>query len=404
MVVSRAAAVTSINKGRPKRVAVRKTKSVNLNENIGCGGNLRHDAVAKWFRGIRDASWFQSAIIGVIFVAGALVGIQTYEIQDDSITTLDDIVLGIFVMELVVKFIAEGKRPHWFFKDAWNVFDFLVVLASFLPIGGGNAVTALRLVRLLRVLKLVRALPKLRILVMGLLKSMSSIAYIGLLLGLLFYLYAVLGVILFSANDPVTMGTLHIAFLTLFRCATLEDWTDVMYTAMYGCEDYGYGGIEDLCVKSSKQPFFSVAYFVSFIILSSMMILNLFIGVITSSMQDAKTELMAELEAERAAKQEDADKGVEMQLKQFGELLATVEEEVTAYAALEKERKASSLVTLSAKNVLINHEVSVTAKDVDKVEKALRSAASVGPAGAASWRRTPEVGGGSVDKKSSPGS
>ena len=167
--------------------------------------------------------------------------------------------MAIFIIEIVVKMVAEGNRPHDFFKDAWNVFDFLIVVVGLLPFGG-SAVTALRLVRLLRVLKLVRALPKLRILVMGLLRSLSSIAYIGLLLGLLFYLYvhvptvrtcthalllwrlthrcdaryAVLGVSVFGTNDPMLMGTLHIAFLTLFRCATLEDWTDVMYINMLG--------------------------------------------------------------------------------------------------------------------------------------------------------------------------
>lgn len=359
-------------------------------EHIGCYGSDRHHKLAKVFARLRDANSFQTAIIGVIFVAGALVGIQTYNVQDPAIDTLDSVVLGIFIIELAVKFIAEGKRPQMFFTDAWNVFDFIVVVVGVMPIGGGGAVTALRLVRLLRVLKLVRALPKLRILVMGLLKSMSSIAYIGLLLVLLFYLYAVLGVIIFGANDPLTMGTLHIAFLTLFRCATLEDWTDVMYTAMYGCEEYGYVGNEDICLHNSANPELSVMYFVSFIILSSMMILNLFIGVITSSMTEAKAELTAELEAEKAAKQDGSEQGVEMQLRAFGDLLELIEDEVTNYASMEKERKASSLVTLSARNVLKNHEMSVTAKDVERVEKQLRATMSNGPAG--SWRRmSPEA-------------
>lgn len=69
---------------------------------------------------------------------------------------------------------------------------------------------------------------------MGLLLSMSSIAYIGMLLMLLFYLFAVLGVSVFGFNDPVHFGTLHMAFITLFRCSTLEDWTDVMYISMFG--------------------------------------------------------------------------------------------------------------------------------------------------------------------------
>lgn len=96
--------------------------------------------------------------------------------------------MAIFILEIVIKVIAEGAAPWLFFTDSWNCFDFGIVAVGLLPIGGGSAVTALRLIRLLRVLKLVRALPKLRLLVMGLLQSMSSIAYIGLLLGMLFYL------------------------------------------------------------------------------------------------------------------------------------------------------------------------------------------------------------------------
>ena len=137
-------------------------------------------------------------------------------------------VLVIFVLEIVVKFIAEGRSPWLFFTDNWNVFDFLIVAIGFMPIGGGGSVTVLRLLRLLRVLKLVKALPKLRILVIGLIKSFSSIAYIGVLLVLQFFLFAVLAVSVFGENDPVHLGNLHIAFLTLFRQATFEDWTDVM--------------------------------------------------------------------------------------------------------------------------------------------------------------------------------
>ena len=100
----------------------------------------------------------------------------------------------------------------------------------------------LRLLRLFRTLKLVKALPKLRILVMGLLMSLSSIAYIGLLLLIVFYIFGIVAVMIFGKNDPVNLGTLHIALVALFRAATLEDWTDLMYTSMYGCDAYGYAG------------------------------------------------------------------------------------------------------------------------------------------------------------------
>jgi len=164
-----------------------------------------------------------------------------------TLGVMDIAVLWIFVLEIVVKFAAEGKTPWLFFKDSWNVFDFFIVAVGFMPIGGGGSVTALRLLRLLRVLKLVKALPQLRILVIGLIKSFSSIAYIGALLILQFFLFAVFAVSVFGHNDPIHLGTLHIAFLTLFRSSTFEDWTDVMYIGMYGCKHYGYDGMEDQC-------------------------------------------------------------------------------------------------------------------------------------------------------------
>ena len=112
--------------------------------------------------------------------------------------------------------------------------------------GGGDFVVVLRLPRLLRVLKLGRALPQLQVIVSALIKGLSSIGYIAMLLFLIYYLYAIVGMFLFctpgACNDPWHFGSLHITMFTLFRCSTLEDWTDVMYINMYGCDVYGYKG------------------------------------------------------------------------------------------------------------------------------------------------------------------
>lgn len=155
---------------------------------------------------------------------------------------LDEVVVGVFVAEVVVKVLSEGRRPLEYFRDRWNMLDFAIAALSLIPLHSSvgtdrgrasdstQAVVVLRIVRLLRVLKLMRILPKLRILVLGLLSSLSSIAYIGLMLLLLFYLYAVLGTTAFGENDPVFFGSLHTSMLTLFRVATLEDWSDCMYT------------------------------------------------------------------------------------------------------------------------------------------------------------------------------
>jgi voltage-gated sodium channel len=244
-------------------------------------------------RKIAKARWFSRLITWVILIAGVLVGIETYPnmVADHGHTLhlLDAIVLWIFVAEIVVKMTAEYPRVHRYFFDPWNIFDFCIVAAAFLPLDA-QFVTVLRLVRVLRVLKLVRALPKLQILVSALLKSIPSMGYVSLLLLLLFYLFAVTATFLFGANDPVHFENLQISMLSLFRVVTLEDWTDVMYIQMYGCENYGYSGIEHLCTNSQAYPVFGAAFFVIFVLVGTMIVLNLFVGVIMSGMDEAQRE------------------------------------------------------------------------------------------------------------------
>ena len=123
-----------------------------------------------------------------------------------------------------------GDRIRYYNKFKFIDDDFVVVVGSLVP-GGGSMVTMLRLLRLLRVLKLVKALPQLAVIVNALIMGLGSIGYIGVILCLVFYMFSILGMMLFENNDPWHFGTLHVAMLTLFRCATFEDWTDVMYVS-----------------------------------------------------------------------------------------------------------------------------------------------------------------------------
>jgi voltage-gated sodium channel len=107
---------------------------------------------------------------------------------------------------------------------------------------------------------------------------------------MLFYLYAVTATFLFSGNDPVHFANLQTSMLSLFRAVTLEDWTDLMYINMFGCANYGYGGIEHLCTASASRPVLAAIFFVSFILVGTMIILNLFIGVIMNGMDEARAE------------------------------------------------------------------------------------------------------------------
>jgi voltage-gated sodium channel len=289
---------------------------------------------------LRDNRCFTGFIVAVIFLAGALVGIQTYPIQGTTLALvceiLDIIVLWTFVLEIIIKFFAEGNKPWQYFSlNLWNCFDFVIVVISFCPIGGGGAVTALRLLRLLRVLKLIKALPKLQVLVIGLIKSLSSIGYVGALLLLVFYLFAILGMGFFGENDPVHMSELFLTMLTLFRAATLEDWTDIMYIGMYGCENYGYQGIEHLCVKSNPMGFWAALYWIAFVLISNMMILNLFIGVIASSMADAQCELNEE---EASKELGETDESLQYRLTEIHALIQKASVELDTFSKEETKQ------------------------------------------------------------------
>jgi voltage-gated sodium channel len=250
--------------------------------------------MVKICKSIADSKAFQNFVTLAILVAGVLVGIATYpEFSEEHHTLLEilnKVVLVIFIIEILVKLVAEGNKPWRYFYDAWNVFDFIIVAAAFLPFAG-SSVAILRLLRLLRVLKLIKALPKLQMLVGALLKSIPSMGYVSILLLLLFYIYAVAGVFFFGENDPTHFADLQTSMLSLFRVVTLEDWTDIMYINMFGCANYGYDGAMDICTNSVGNPAGSVIFFVSFVLIGTMIFLNLFIGVIMNGMDEAKAEM-----------------------------------------------------------------------------------------------------------------
>ena len=172
-----------------------------------------------------------------------------------------------------------------FFRDGWNVFDFIIVAVCFLPFDT-KFIYVVRLVRILRILRLITALPRLQVIVGALLRSIPSMGYVSALLFILFYIYAVMGVHFFAANDPVHFSSLYVSLLSLFRVVTLEDWTDIMYIGMYGCDQYGYHDQAHLCTSSMARPILSPLFFVSFVLMGTMVMLNLFIGIVINNMTD----------------------------------------------------------------------------------------------------------------------
>ena len=284
-------------------------------------------------RAVTTHGAFQGAVLAVIVAAGLLVGLET----DDELmrapaaaafaASMAWAIPLLFTTEVGLKIVAEGLDPHRFFRSGWNTFDFLVVAVSLTP-GLGNdraLMPLLRLVRLLLVLKMLKSQPTLRINVSALIMGLSSIGSIGVLCFLVFFFFAVCGVILFRQNDPWHFGNVHLALLTLFRCATLEDWTDVMYINMFGCDKYGYDAMLKKCVAPRALGYLAVAYFVLFTLIGALVLLNLFVGVITMNMEEAGAKYREEVAlearvAEVAALAELSEAQVELYRDVFGML------------------------------------------------------------------------------------
>ena len=147
-----------------------------------------------------------------------------------------------------------------------------------------------------------------------------SHSYIALLVFLVFYLFAILGFIFFRRNDPMHFRSLPVALLTLFRCATLEDWTDVMYINLYGCDRYTGGvyttarapggglGRSDLrlhdavfrCDHPYPHPIVSPIFWVTFVLVAAFVLFSLFVGSVTMSMSEAMDSMKREKEEQRA--------------------------------------------------------------------------------------------------------
>ena len=213
------------------------------------------------------------AVILVVIVANAFVlGLQTYpSVADeygDTLNLLNDAFLGIFVVELLLRLVSYWPRPQHFFRNGWNVFDFIVVGLAFVP-GIRESTTLLRLARLLRVVRIFRVLPDLRILVIGVVRSLPPLFSMTLLVTVILFIYGMIGWLLFADELPEQWGTIGAAMLTLFVMLTLENFPQYMEAGM------------------DVHPW-SWIYFVTFVLLAAFLILNVLIGIVLNSLEEAR--------------------------------------------------------------------------------------------------------------------
>ncbi len=241
--------------------------------------NTQSNSWVRLCRRISESIWFQGLVIGLITLNGIVIGLETSSYMQarygELFCALNYLVVVVFVVEVVIKISAHAPRCHDYFRNGWNCFDFTVTVLSLLPAAGSLASLA-RMARLLRVMRIISAFPELRLIVATLIRSIPSMGHVVMLMGIIFYIYGVLGYHLFSEIDPQHWRSLGIALLTLFRIVTLEDWSKVMYSAM---EVYPMAWI----------------YFVSFVVCGTFVVVNLFIAVVINNLDEAKAERLKEL-------------------------------------------------------------------------------------------------------------
>jgi len=218
-----------------------------------------------------ETGWPHYALITLIVINAITIGLETWPVARDVagfyLQSFEYFVLTVFVLEILTKLLAFGPR---FFRSGWNNMDFIVVAISLVPATGSLSV--LRTLRILRVLRLLSTVPRLRQLTESLLSAIPSIGWISFMLGLVFYIFAVIGTELFGERFPEFFGNIGASMYTLFQIMTLESWSM---------------GI----ARPVMQVFpFAWLYFVPFILISAFTILNLFIGIIVNTMQSLHWE------------------------------------------------------------------------------------------------------------------
>lgn len=250
-------------------------------------------------------------IMALIIINAVTLGLETSETVmarfGPILVTLDRVIIAIFVVEVLARFAVQRGA---FFRDGWNVFDAIVIGVSLAP--ATSAFSVLRALRVLRLLRLITAVPSLQRVVGGLLGALPGMTSILLLIALIFYVASVMAVNLYGHEYPQEFGTLGRSLFTLFTVMTLEGWVDDVVNPIMAKHPYAW------------------LFFIPFIIVTTFWVLNLFIGIIVSAMQEEHQKSAA---AERKAEREmvhDETAPVMRELRALKAEIAALREEIAA--------------------------------------------------------------------------
>lgn len=229
--------------------------------------------VIEVFSLISNNKLFQMIVMVIIILSAMMIGVRSHDVSVETMQLLkymDIGITGFFVIELTMRFISYENKAK-FFKSGWNVFDFIIVVGSLIPVDNNETILLARLLRIFRVLRLVSYIPELKMLINTLLTAIPKMGYVALLMFIIFYIYAAFGNMFFGDINSELWGDISISLLTLFRVATFEDWTDVMYETM------------------AIYPI-SWIYYITFIFLGSFVFLNMMVGIVIDSFSEERSK------------------------------------------------------------------------------------------------------------------
>ncbi|MFS8180512.1 ion transporter [Pseudovibrio denitrificans] len=259
-------------------------------------------------RAIIESKAWEYTIISIIALNAITLGIETSQTVQQHygpiLRTLDDIVVGIYVVEISLRVYAYGLR---FFRGAWNLFDFIIVSIALVPTTGPAAI--LRSLRILRILRLISVVPSLRRVIGGLVLALPGMGSIMLLLSLVYYVFSVMATQLYGETFPEWFGTIGASAYSLFQIMTLEGWSDAIVRPVMDVYPNAW------------------MFFIPFILTTALTVLNLFIGVIVAAMEE-----------EHEKEMEEHHHYVRMEASEIMKELRTLRQDV---AKLRRNRKAS---------------------------------------------------------------
>lgn len=227
----------------------------------------------KWLARIVYSSQFELVIAFIILVNAVSLALLTMPNIEpavkDTLTQLDVFALYVYLAELTIRIISYGKKPWEFFRQGWNIFDFLIVILSFGIFSGQTII--LRLLRIFRLIRIFRFLPEVRVLTSSVVKSLPPLMSVGVLIFLALFIYGMAGVYLFGDKLPESWGNITLALTSLFILLTLENFPYYLNEAV------------------EVSPW-ALPFYLSYIFIVVFTVLNVLIGIVLNAMDEAREE------------------------------------------------------------------------------------------------------------------